>query len=444
MNTNLRTFYTIALTQVLSIIGSRISALALSIYVFTETQSATPIALVMFFIIVPQILLSGVGGALADRWNRRLLMLLADVGQAAGTILLLASFVSGTFEIWHLYVIVTIQSMFSAFQRPALQASITMLVPDEQRDRANAIQQMGGPIANIIAPAVAGLLFSAFGVVGAILIDLATFLIAVLVISRVSIPQPKQTAEGAMLKGSLFKESFYGLQYIWARKGLLGLVLFFAMINLLATGYSALETPYLLARTQDTSVLGILLSISSAGALIGGILYGVWGGTKSRIHTVMGAMMLAMLGLVLLGMSQTWWMLALSTLLLMTPLPMINAAAASIIQATVAPDVQGRVFAALQQISMLMMPIGMLAVGPLADHVFEPAVGGAGWARFAPFVGTSFGSGMGLLIMIAGGIAFVLTILAYSVPVIRNVEKSLADSVPTQPVPVSTPEVAVA
>ncbi|MEL6308581.1 MAG: MFS transporter [Chloroflexota bacterium] len=357
---------------------------------------------------------------------------------------MLASFVSGTFEIWHLYVIVTIQSMFSAFQRPALQASITMLVPDEQRDRANAIQQMGGPIANIIAPAVAGLLFSAFGVVGAILIDLATFLIAVLVISRVSIPQPKQTAEGAMLKGSLFKESFYGLQYIWARKGLLGLVLFFAMINLLATGYSALETPYLLARTQDTSVLGILLSISSAGALIGGILYGVWGGTKSRIHTVMGAMMLAMLGLVLLGMSQTWWMLALSTLLLMTPLPMINAAAASIIQATVAPDVQGRVFAALQQISMLMMPIGMLAVGPLADHVFEPAVGGAGWARFAPFVGTSFGSGMGLLIMIAGGIAFVLTLLAYSVPVIRNVEKSLADSVPTQPVPVSTPEVAVA
>ncbi|MEL6308580.1 MAG: hypothetical protein AAFQ52_10600 [Chloroflexota bacterium] len=73
MNTNLRTFYTIALTQVLSIIGSRISALALSIYVFTETQSATPIALVMFFIIVPQILLSGVGGALADRWNRRML-----------------------------------------------------------------------------------------------------------------------------------------------------------------------------------------------------------------------------------------------------------------------------------------------------------------------------------------------------------------------------------
>lgn len=427
MQPNLRTFYVIMLTQVLSLIGSRISGLAISIYVFNETQQATPLALVMFFMIFPTILLSGFAGALADRWNRRNLIVLADVGQAAATILLFASFFSGSFELWHLYTVVTIQAIFGTFQSPALQASITMLAPDEQRDRANALSQMAGPLANIVAPALAGIVYASMGVEGAIGIDLVTFFIAVMVIARVHIPQPARTADGIALQGSLFKETFDGFRYLWARKSLLGLVGFFALVNLLATAHGALQTPYLLARTGSEVMLGTLLSISSAAALLGGIIYSIWGGTRPRIHTVMGGVMVLSIGFALLGISQNTWFLAGATLVVMLPLPMINASAMSILQAKVAPDVQGRVFAAVQQIAMLMMPIGTLAVGPLADRIFEPAVGGAGWANVAPLVGDHFGAGMGLLIAMGGAAAFVLTVLVYALPAIRRVESSLPD-----------------
>jgi len=444
VNTNLRTFYTIILTQVLSIIGSRISALAISIYVFNETQQATPLALVMFFMVVPPILLSGLAGVLTDRWNRRLLMVLADVGQAVATILLLVSFISGGFEIWHLYAVTLLQSIFGVFQMPALQASITMLVPDDQRDQANALHQMAGPLANVIAPTLAGVIYAAVGVRGAIAIDLMTFLIAIAVIARSHIPEPKQTTEGAMLSGSLFQQTFDGLRYLWARKALLGLVVFFAVINLLATAYSALETPYLLSRTGDEALLGLLLSVSSAGALIGGIVYGIWGGTRPRVHTVMGGVLVMTISLVLLGMSQSGLALAVTTFLVMAPLPMANAAAMSILQAKVAPDVQGRVFAAVQQIAMLMMPIGTLAMGPLADQVFEPAVGSARWDAVTPLVGSGFGAGMGLMIVIGGAMALTLTALVYVLPAIRRVEADLPDYLTEDKPEILTPEAAPA
>ena len=167
---NMRTFYTLVLTQTLSLIGSRISGLAIGIHIFTETGSATPLALVAFFGIVPLILAASVSGVLADRWDRRAVMILSDAGQALGTVLLLISFAGGGFELWHLYLVTFIQAIFGVFQGPAFSASVTMLVPEAQRERANAIQQMTGPTAGIVAPALAGVIYALGGVVGAILV----------------------------------------------------------------------------------------------------------------------------------------------------------------------------------------------------------------------------------------------------------------------------------
>lgn len=142
---NMRTFYTLILSQAFSMIGSRISGLAISMWVFGQTGDATPLTLVAFFQILPTVLASTLSGLLADRWNRRYVMALADAGQAVGTVLLLISFLSGNFQLWHLYAVSLFQSLFGVFQGPAFQASVTLLVPDDQRDRANAIQQISGP-----------------------------------------------------------------------------------------------------------------------------------------------------------------------------------------------------------------------------------------------------------------------------------------------------------
>ena len=115
-------------------------------------------------------------GILADRMDRRYVIVIGDVGQAVATLLLLFSFTSGSFELWHLYAAMLVQGIFMMIQTPASQAAITMLVPEEQRDRANGLRDMGHPLAGVFAPVFAGILYTIVGVSGVILIDLMTFL----------------------------------------------------------------------------------------------------------------------------------------------------------------------------------------------------------------------------------------------------------------------------
>lgn len=268
---NIRTFYTVILTQTLSMIGSRVSSLALGIWLYTETGNATPLALVAFFTLVPGVVLQGFAGVLADRWDRRYVMAISDAGQAVATILLLILFLSGQFAIWHLYIVVFIQSLFGVFQGPAFSASVTMLIPDEQRDRANAIMQMTGPAAGIIAPVIAGLLFASVGVVGAIVLDLVTFAVAVVIILAVKIPRPRKTQEGAELSGSVWQEMLGGLRFLWQRQGLFWLMMGAMALNFVLSMSGVLMTPYILERTGSEAIYGIIMGVFNAGAISGAI-----------------------------------------------------------------------------------------------------------------------------------------------------------------------------
>lgn len=424
------TFYTIILTQTLSLIGSRISGLAIGFYIFEQTQQATPLALVSFFSVIPMILASSIFGVLADRWDRRLVMIIADAGQAVGTVLLLLSFLSGTFEIWHLYVITFFQSIFGVFQAPAFQASVTMLIPDHQRDRANAIQQLTGPMAGVIAPMIAGVVFAAVGVVGSILVDLTTFLVAVVIILNVRIPRPEVSAEGAAARGSIWRESLGGFAYLLQHKTLLACLIYISLINFLINGAMTINTPYLLSRTGNAETLGVLLGIMNVGGLIGGVIIGIWGGTRPRVHTIFPGMIFSGVFLMFTGMMSSAPTLGATLLLMMIPLPMANALFMSMMQSKVPPDIQGRVFAVIGQISMLLMPLAALASGPLADNVFEPAVTQAGWEVVAPFVGTGSGAGMGLLFVLFGAGVWISTVIVYAIPAIRRIETTLPDYEP--------------
>lgn len=426
-HSSLRTFYILILTQVLSLIGSRMTSLAIGIKVFSDTQQATPLALAAFFSTLPSLLSASVAGVFADRWNRRYMMILADVGQAVGTVILLASFLTGTFELWLLYVVAFIQAFFGTFQGPAFDASVTMLVPDEHRDRANAIQQLTGPASGIVAPVLAGLLFTLVGATGVMAIDLLTFAVAVLVVLMVSIPQPEQTDEGRAMRGALWQEALVGFRYLRSRPVLFSIVLFVALVNFLIGGVMALNTPYILTRTGSEAMLGTLLGVMSAGAVVGGVIMSAWGGTRPRIHTIMPGLIAAGACLALYGISRSPLAMGAALFALMLPLPMINASFMSILQLKVPPDLQGRVFAALSQISMGLMPVAFVLVGPLADRIFEPAVGGPGWSRVAPLVGSEQGAGMGLLMVMSGSLIAALTVFVYSRPKIRSLEADLPD-----------------
>lgn len=438
--TNMRTFYALILTQVFSLMGSRISGLAISIWIFAETGNATPLLLVSFFAVLPQVIASSIAGVLSDRWDRRYVMVLSDAGQAIGTVLLLLSFTSGSFEVWHLYIVTFIQAVFGVFQGPAFQATVTMLIPDEKRDGANTIQQLTGPMAGIFAPPIAGLVYAAVGVTGAIVVDLLTFIVAMAVIFSMNIPRPEQTETGRDEQGSMWYEMLTGFRFVAKYRGLTIMVIYLAFLNFLVAGSMGLAVPYILARTDNNEVLlGILQATINIGAIAGGIFFGMWGGTRPRVHTIFPGIIVASLFLIALGTSQHPIILGVMLFAFMFPLPMVNASAMSILQVKTPPDIQGRVFAFIGQISILLTPLAYLVAGPLTDQLFEPAVGTAGWEVVAPLVGASTGSGMGMIMVIGGVTSFFLSVVIYSLPVIRTIEERLPDYVPAeQPADVTT------
>jgi MFS family permease len=434
--------------QTFSQIGSRMSGFAIGIWIFKQTGDATPLGLVAFFGTIPGILLGNVAGMFADRWDRRYVMTLSDSGQAIATLLLLLSFLSGGFQLWHLYVIAAFQSAFGAFLEPAISSSVTMLVPDNHRDRANAIRQLSGPAAGVIAPALASALYLVVGAAGVVLIDMISFVAAAVTPLLVQIPRPKQTDAARQLRAGILNELVGGFRYLWSQKGMLALVLLASYANLAINGVMVLSTPYILARTNSEAVLGTVMSVMSVGAILGGLIMSGWGGTRPRIHTVMPSLIAVGLALAAYGMSRSPWTLGLSLFLMLFPIPFLNAASMSMLQIKVPPDLQGRVFAVVMQVAMVLTPVAYLIAGPLADRVFEPAIHTSLWTTFAPLVGDQRGAGMGLLALFSGLSLALLTALMYALPRLRHMERDMPDYLPAsaepEPLAVAQPEIAPA
>ena len=422
------TYYVQVATQTLSWIGSQTSSLAVGIAVFRMTGHATPIALIGVFATLPRIVLGGLGGALADRLDRRSLMLAANLGYALASGLLLLAFLSGAFQLWQLYALTVASSVFGVAEAPALQASVAMLVPDRNRDRANAIQELSYPSAVVVAAAFAGLLYASVGVAGAIAVNMASFAVAIAVLTVVRIPMPAASAEGHAAGGGLWRQSFGGFRYLAGRPALLMLCVYISLIGATAGGFFwALMTPYLLDRVHATTAFGLVYGIGFSGAIAGALAMAAWGGTRPRIHTVMVSTLLAGVGLALTGVARTPIALAAAMFLLTFVIPFANAAISSIFQGKVAPDLQGRVFAAMVQLSSLLALLATLTAGPLADRIFEPAVTRPGWRAVAWAVGGAPGAGIGLMYVIAGLWIVALSAAVYASPAVRRVEAATPD-----------------
>ncbi|MGA0600923.1 MFS transporter [Caulobacter sp. KR2-114] len=427
----LSTYYLLVATQTVSQVGSRISFFAVGIAAFSQASRATPLAIISLCQILPWIVGAGFAGAIADRHDRRSLLILANIGFVVTSGLLLASFASGAFRFWHLYALSLITASLLTVSAPAFRASVTMLVPDGHRDRANAISQMVGPASNALAPVLAGLLYAAVGVVGAIMVDIATFVLAIAVLSVVRIPMPARSPDGAAMARAIWRQAFDGLAYLWRRPPLLGLCLVVSLVSFLMAGLGVLILPYPLARTHSTVAFGIVMACADIGTALGAAAMAAWGGTRPRIHTVMAALTVAGLLLAAAGVARDTAQLAAGFFAFMFMLPFVNTASTSIFQAKVAPDVQGRVFAAMSQISVLTMPLALLVAGPLTDRIAEPAVRSPGWRVVAWLVGDQAGAGMGLLLVIGGGLTAALSLAAYALPALRRLEATLPDHVAT-------------
>jgi hypothetical protein len=286
---------------------------------------------------------------------------------------------------------------------------------------------IGGPAAGVLAPTIAGLLYALIGVVGSISLDIASFMVALVALVVVRIPMPGATAEGLAMRASVWRQAFDGFRYLGARPALLGLCGCFTITTFLVLGVMVLNVPYILDRTGNVAVLGVVMGALNFGALAGAVTMAAWGGTRPRIHTVMLAAAMVGAFLALAGVSRGALSIGASLFMLMFAIPFIEAASMSIFQAKTAPDLQSRVFAAVSQITALLRPTAYLVVGPLADRVFEPARRAPLWRDVSWLVGAGQGAGIGLMFVIGGTLSLFLVLAVYSIPAIRRMESTLAD-----------------
>jgi MFS family permease len=389
------------------------------------------LALVGFFFVTPMLVISPLAGAIVDRSNRKLMMMISDLASGLATIAILILYLSGRLEIWHLYISGAIQGVFQSFQWPAYSAAITTMLPKEQYGRANGLLSLAESGSNIFSPLLAGALMGFIGLGGILGIDILSFVFAIGALLVVHIPQPRITEEGRRGQGSLLKESAYGFRYILEKPSLLGLQIIFLMGNFFAGIPFAILAPMILASTANNEIsYATVTSAGAIGAVVGGVIMSAWGGPRRRVHGVLaGWIFSSLLGLVLMGIGRSLPVWAAASFMGAFFIPIINGSNQAIWQAKVAPDVQGRVFSIRRLIAWFVTPLAMLVAGPLADRAFEPAMqaGGAVSASFAWLVGVNPGAGMALIFIFCGLLATSVGISGYLIPVVRDAETILPD-----------------
>jgi MFS transporter, DHA3 family, macrolide efflux protein len=422
-----RTFFTIWIGQLASVIGSGLTNFALGVWVLKETGSVTQFALIIMCASVPAIMAAPFAGVIVDKWKRKWVMVISDSIAGLSTITIFILIYFNLFEVWHLYVTAAISSLFSSFQMPAYQATIPLLVRKEQLGRANGMVQMADALSIVFAPVMAGFLLFSIGIKGILIIDFITFTIALSTLLFVKFPE-LANHEKDTKPVSFFQDALFGWKYIMDRPGLRGLLVYFAVVNLLLGYFNVLLQPLLLSFTNE-KMLGIALSITGIGMLLGGISMSIWGGPKNRVLGVVGSGAISGIFLMLLGLKESIILVTAATFIMFLLLPIGNAASQVIWQSKVPLNVQGRVFALRRMIAISLSPIAYITAGPLVEKVFDPAVQEGAFAYgITTLIGSGDGRGIGLLFLLLG-LGWILTsIFVYLNPRVRGLEKEIPDA----------------
>jgi DHA3 family macrolide efflux protein-like MFS transporter len=397
-------FFTIWGGQALSLLGSQLVSFAIIWYLTVESGSATVLAIASMVALLPQVIIGPLVGPLIDRWNRRRIMIIADSIIALATLVLAYMFAIDSAEIWQIYLVMFIRSVAGGFHGPAMTASTSLMVPVEHLTRIQGLNQMLNGGLNIISAPLGALLLEVLPMQGILMIDVVSALFAIVPLFFLDVPQPSRSESLSLAgEGSSFWTDFKaGFRYMFSWKGLLIVGIMASLINFMLTPASSLM-PLLVNGYfgKDAIAYGTMEAVFGIGVIVGSLLLGVWGGFKRRIVTVMAALFGIGIGTLILGILPstgfTWAVVAFGFVGI--ALPIANGSLGGLMQATVAPDMQGRVFTLTGSLAGGMSPIGLAIAGPISD-----ALGKQTW-------------------FIVGGVTcIVMAVLGLLMPAVMNIE----------------------
>ncbi|MBD3307706.1 MFS transporter [candidate division KSB3 bacterium] len=407
--------------EFLSVIGTGLTMFALGVYVYQRTQSTSSYVLILLCVFLPPFLLKPYGGVLADRYDRRLMMILGDSGASLGLIFIFVMMVTGRIELWHIYLGIAMSSVFTAFQEPAYKALVTDLLPEEQYAKASGLMQLANSAQYLISPFLAGILLTLMRVEYIFLLDISTLFLASGIIIWIrktlggTAPQPSQHHFLADLKE--------GVQAFSTHRGVVHLVLTIMLVLFFVGLLQSLLVPMLLNLTTP-KIVGISQSLCASGMILGSLVIGVFGGKQKHVVTLALSLFLAGLFFAGIGLSTQIIAVTATGFLFFATLPFINTSIEVLIRKNIDNRKQGRVWSIISTITYLGSIIAFAVAGFLADHIFNPLLAADGLLAdtVGRVIGVGAGRGIALLFLISGGMISVIAVVIWRNTTIKRLE----------------------
>ncbi|WP_241781921.1 MFS transporter [Paenibacillus sp. DMB5] len=333
--------------QLISAVGSGLTAFGLGVYLYQQTGQASAMALVTLLAFMPSLLLSPVAGVLADRYDRRLLMMLGDSLSATGLIYILICLLSGGAELWQICLGVTVSSVFSSLLDPAYKATVTDLLTEEQYTRASGFVQVAGSAKYLISPALAGYLLLVSDVKLLLVIDICTFFVTVASTLAVRRGLPSKPAEQT---GSFIRELKEGWNAVSASRGVLLLVIMTSVMTFCLGFIETLSMPMILA-FADSAALGTLETVIALGMLASSIVIGILPLKKGFVKILALSLFCGGLCMAVFGLRENVVLLGISGFVFFATLPFANTSLDYLLRTNISNAVQGRAWSLIGLVS---------------------------------------------------------------------------------------------
>lgn len=351
--------------ELISSIGGGLTAFGLGVYVFRETGSAGAMGLVNLLAFLPALLLSAPSGVLADRYDRRALMMLGDGLSAIGIIFILVCVLTGKAMLWQICLGVFISSVFSSLMEPAYKATVTDLLTAEEYTKANGLVGIAGSARYLISPLIAGFLLSVADVSVLLIIDIATFVVTVIttgIVKKGIVRKPQECKESFL---DSFKGGFAELK---KKKGVLQLIIVSSLMTCFMGVLQVLSEPTVLSFASSRT-LGICETVCASGMLVSSLLIGIIGIKKNYKRTLMISLIFAGVGMALFGLKENIFVISVFGFLFFAMLPFANSCLDYLVRVNIDPKMHGRVWGIIGLISQIGCVIAYAFCGVISDGI---------------------------------------------------------------------------
>lgn len=391
--------------ELISSIGGGLTSFGLSVYVFQRTGSAADMALVSLLAFLPTLILSAPAGVLADRYDRRLLMMLGDGLSGLGLLYILICMLTGEATLVQICVGVSISSVFSALLEPSYRATVTDLLTTEEYSRANGLVSLAGSARYLLSPMIAGLLLAVSDIRLLLIIDICTFFITLTTTAVVKRGCETKKSEPQGSFADSFRE---GWQAITEKNGILVLLLVSSLMTCFMGTFQILAEPMILD-FADSTFLGITETISACGMLVSSLLLGIKGIRSGHVKVLSTSLVLAGAMIAVFGWKQNPYLMCASGFLFFAMLPFANNCLDYLVRINIADEKQGRAWGLIGMISQLGYVVAYSLAGVIAD-------------RIAVVKGISVGRGAAQVVMIAGGLLVLTAVVLYMIRSVHTLE----------------------